>query len=414
MKRGKSSALFVITVLVIALLAYIGYFGAEAFGYRFNSFGQSINKGLDLQGGSSMLMEIKEDNVDTSTIERTIELISMRVNKMGVSEISITREGEKRIRIEIPGQFDTKSVLETVGKTGELQFVGPDDKVILTGKDVKDAIVQYDEKNQPVVGLEFNEEGTEKFAEATQKFQGQKITIKMDGEQLTSPVVSAVISDGKAVINGMASLEEATKQANIIKSGALPVTVETLSVKTVGPTIGMEAVGVSKKAAIVGIALVMIFMAVYYRVPGILSCIAIVLYVSLLLYAFAIFDVTLTLSGIAGFLLTVGMAVDANVLIFERIREELRTGKTLKSSVQSGFDKAFATILDSNVTTIIAAVSLYIIGTGSVKGFGLTLIIGIIISIFTALTITKFLLNLAVDMKLLNKPSHFGVKREEK
>ncbi|WP_040330260.1 protein translocase subunit SecD [Clostridium ihumii] len=414
MKRGKSSALFVITVLVIALLAYIGYFGAEAFGYRFNSFGQSINKGLDLQGGSSMLMEIKEDNVDTSTIERTIELISMRVNKMGVSEISITREGEKRIRIEIPGQFDTKSVLETVGKTGELQFVGPDDKVILTGKDVKDAIVQYDEKNQPVVGLEFNEEGTEKFAEATQKFQGQKITIKMDGEQLTSPVVSAVISDGKAVINGMASLEEATKQANIIKSGALPVTVETLSVKTVGPTIGMEAVGLSKKAAIVGIALVMIFMAVYYRVPGILSCIAIVLYVSLLLYAFAIFDVTLTLSGIAGFLLTVGMAVDANVLIFERIREELRTGKTLKSSVQSGFDKAFATILDSNVTTIIAAVSLYIIGTGSVKGFGLTLIIGIIISIFTALTITKFLLNLAVDMKLLNKPSHFGVKREEK
>lgn len=414
MKRGKSSALFVITVLVIALLAYIGYFGVEAFGYRFNSFGQSINKGLDLQGGSSMLMEIKEDNVDTSTIERTIELISMRVNKMGVSEISITREGEKRIRIEIPGQFDTKSVLETVGKTGELQFVGPDDKVILTGKDVKDAIVQYDEKNQPVVGLEFNEEGTEKFAEATQKFQGQKITIKMDGEQLTSPVVSAVISDGKAVINGMASLEEATKQANIIKSGALPVTVETLSVKTVGPTIGMEAVGLSKKAAIVGIALVMIFMAGYYRVPGILSCISIVLYVSLLLYAFAIFDVTLTLSGIAGFLLTVGMAVDANVLIFERIREELRTGKSLKSSVQSGFDKAFATILDSNVTTIIAAVSLYIIGTGSVKGFGLTLIIGIIISIFTALTITKFLLNLAVDMKLLNKPSHFGVKREEK
>ncbi|MGL4730093.1 MAG: protein translocase subunit SecD [Clostridium sp.] len=411
MKRGKSASLFIVATIVIALLAYVGYFGVEAFGYRFKSFGESINKGLDLQGGSSILMEIKADEVDSNTIERTIELISMRINKLGVSETSVTREGEKRIRIEIPGQFDTKSVLDTVGKTGELKFTDAEKNVILTGKDVKNAVAHYDDEGKPVVALEFNDEGTKKFADATTKNVGKQIAISMDEELLTNPQVNQPITDGKAVITGMKNLEEATKIANIIKSGALPVPVETLSVKTVGPTIGMEAVGLSKKAAIIGIALVMIFMAIYYRVPGVLCSLSIVLYVTLLLYAFAIFEVTLTLSGIAGFLLTVGMAVDANVLIFERIREELRTGKSVKSSVESGFDKALSTILDSNITTVIAAVSLYIVGTGSVKGFGLTLIIGIAISIFTALTVTKFFMRMAVNMGMLSKPSHFGVKK---
>ncbi|NEU03881.1 MULTISPECIES: protein translocase subunit SecD [Clostridium] len=411
MKRGKSVSLFIGAVVIIALLAYIGYFGAEAFGYRFKSFGQSINKGLDLQGGSSILMEIKADEVDKDTINRTIELISMRVNKLGVSETSVTREGDKRIRIEIPGQFDTKSVLDTVGKTGELKFTDSEKNIILSGQDVKNAVAQYDNEGKAVVGLEFNDEGTKKFADATTKNVGKQIAISMDDEVLTNPQVNQAITDGKAVITGMESLEDATRIANIIKSGALPVPVQTLSVKTVGPTIGMEAVGLSKKAAVVGIAFVMIFMSLYYKRPGVICSLAIVLYVCLLLYAFAIFEVTLTLSGIAGFLLTVGMAVDANVLIFERIREELRTGKSVKSSVESGFSKALATILDSNITTIIAAVSLYIIGTGSVKGFGLTLIIGIVISIFTALTVTKFLINMAVNIGILNKPSHFGVKK---
>jgi len=233
----------------------------------------------------------------------------------------------------------------------------------------------------------------------------------MDEEVLTNPVVNQVIREGKAVISGMASLEEAKSIANIIKSGALPVPVEAVSVKTVGPTIGMEALGLSKKAAVVGILFVMLFMMLYYRAPGVVCCFSLVLYVVLLLMTFAIFNVTLTLSGIAGFLLTVGMAVDANVLIFERIKEELKTGKSVKTSVESGFDKAFSSILDSNITTIIAAASLYFVGTGAVKGFGLTLMIGIVISIFTALTVTKFLLRKTIEMGLISKPSHFGVKR---
>lgn len=411
MKKGKSTTLFILSVVVIALLAYIGYFGINAFGYRVKSFGEAINKGLDLQGGSSILMEVKADKVDANIVERTIDLISRRINKLGVSEISVTREGDKRIRIEIPGQFDTKSVLNTVGKTGELKFIGPDKTEILTGKYVKDAVAHYDSEGKPLVGLEFNEEGTKKFAEATEKYLGQPIAITMDGEVLTNPKVSDVIREGKAVINGMSSLDEAKSIANIIKSGALPVPVEAVSVKTVGPTIGIESVGLSKKAAVIGISLVMLFMIIYYRRPGIISGLSIILYVILLLYCFAIFNVTLTLSGIAGFLLTVGMAVDANVLIFERIKEELKTGKSIKASVDSGFNKAFATILDSNITTIIAGLSLYFIGTGAVKGFGLTLIIGIVISIFTALTVTRFLLKASIGMGLISKPSHFGVKR---
>jgi len=409
--KGKSSALFIIAIGIIAFLAYAGYFGLEVFDYRIKSFGSAINKGLDLQGGSSLLMEVKADKVDSSTVDRTIELIAMRTNKLGVSEIAVTREGEKRIRIEIPGQFDTKEVLNTVGKTGELKFLGPDKEVVLTGKDVKDAVAHYDQEGKAVVGLELNDEGTKKFAEATEKFIGKQIAITMDEEVLTNPVVNQVIREGKAVISGMASLEEAKSIANIIKSGALPVPVEAVSVKTVGPTIGMEALGLSKKAAIVGILFVMLFMMLYYRAPGVVCCFSLVLYIVLLLMTFAIFNVTLTLSGIAGFLLTVGMAVDANVLIFERIKEELKTGKSVKTSVDSGFDKAFSSILDSNITTIIAAVSLYFVGTGAVKGFGLTLMIGIIISIFTALTVTKFLLRKTVEMGLISKPSHFGVKR---
>jgi len=411
MKKGKSGFLLIISALLIALLAYSGLFGINLGDYRVKSFGQSINKGLDLVGGTSLLMEIKADNVDSAVVNRTIELISRRVNKEGVSEIPIVQEGDKRIRIEIPGEFDSEKVLKTIGKTGELTFVDPEGNVILTGKDVKESSAYMTQEGKNLVSLKLNEEGTKKFADATQKFLGKPITIKMDEDVLTSPNVNSVISNGEAVIEGMKSLEEAKTISGIIQSGALPVPVEAVSVKTVGPTIGLEAMGLTKKAGAVGLLCVMLFMMLYYRAPGIIASVAVSLYVVILLYAFAAFGVVLTLSGAAAVILTIGMAVDANVLIFERTKEELRAGKSIRSAVDSGFDRALSSILDSNITTMIAGLVLYFMGTGSVKGFAVTLMIGIIISIFTALTVSKFLLKHAVNAGIITKPSHFGVKR---
>ena len=411
MKKKKSMILFLSSVLVIGILAFTGFHGVQIGDYRFKPFTQTINRGLDLQGGISVLEEVQGGSVDSKTLDRTIELISMRVNKMGVSETLVAKEGNNRIRIEIPGKFDSKEILDTVAKSGELKFVGPDKVTILTGKDVKDATAYINQENQPTIGLELNESGKKKFADATQKFLGQAITIYMDAEELTNPTVQAVIADGKAVITGSKSIEEASRQAQIIKSGALPVTLKAVSVKTVGATLGKDALALSIKAGVIAILFVFLFMLLYYRAPGMIASISLVLYVVLVLGAFSSINATLTLSGIAGFLLTIGMAVDANVLIFERTREELRTGKSIKSSVDAGFHRALPSILDSNITTIIAGLVLYMMGTGSVKGFALTLIIGVTISIFTALTCTKFLLKLAVEMGLINKTSHFGVKR---
>ncbi|EGO86475.1 preprotein translocase subunit SecD, partial [Clostridium botulinum C str. Stockholm] len=239
-------------------------------------------------------------------------------------------------------------------------------------------------------------------------------TIYMDGEVLTSPNVQSVITGGKATITGSATMEEANRQAKIIQSGALPVSLEAVEFKTVGATLGANALPLSMKAGAVGIGLILIFMLLYYKGPGIMADIALIFYVLIVLGAFVMFKVTLTLSGIAGFLLTVGMAVDANVLIFERIKEELRLGKSLNVAVNAGFNRALSSILDSNITTIIAGVVLYYLGSGGVKGFALTLMIGIVLSIFTALTVTRTLIRLGINMGLLSKASQFGVKREGK
>ncbi len=413
MKKRKSTILFLISVFVVGILAYSGFSGFQVGDYRFKPFTETINKGLDLQGGISVLEEIQGEKVDDKTMNTTIELINMRINKMGVSETLVVQEGNNRIRIEIPGKFDSKEVLDIVAKSGELKFVGPDGATILTGKDVKNASSYLGEGNKPTINLELNDAGKKKFAEATKKFLGQPISIFMDEDELTSPTVNDVITDGKAIITGSKTLEEATRQAQIIKSGALPVTLKAISVKTVGATLGKNALPLSMKAGGIGILFILLFMLLYYRAPGMIADISLILYVVLVLATFSAINATLTLAGIAAFLLTIGMAVDANVLIFERIKEELKTGKSIKSAVDSGFNKALSSILDSNITTIIAALVLYSIGTGAVKGFALTLMIGITISVFTALTSTKYLLKLAVEMGLLSKKSHFGVKKDK-
>jgi preprotein translocase subunit SecD len=409
--KTKSTITLIAIVLIVALFGYAGAYGITAGGYRVKSFGETINRGLDLQGGLSVWQEIQGDNVDLDAIERTIELISLRVNSMGVSETTVVREGQRRIRIDLPGKFDSKEVIETITKTGELKFVGPDNNVILTGKDVKDATVGFDELGKPAISLELNDSGTKVFAEATEKFLGQPIAIYMDEQMLTNPTVQAIITTGKASITGNKSVEEAGRQAQIIKSGALPVSLKTVAVKTVGATLGATALPNSVKAGALGIGLAFLFMILFYRVPGILANVALSVFVILNLLVFSGIGATLTLSGIAGFLLSVGMALDANMLIFERIKEELKAGKSIRASIDAGFHRALTSILDSNITTILAGVILYYLGSGAVRGFALTLVIGILVSMFTAITVTRLLMKLSVNAGLLSKPWHFGVKR---
>jgi protein-export SecD/SecF family membrane protein len=409
--KTKSRITLLVTILIVALFGYIGANGMTVGGYRVKSFGETINRGLDLQGGLSVWQEIQGENVDLDALERTIELLSLRVNSMGVSETTVAREGARRIRIDLPGKFDSKEVIDTLTKTGELKFVGPDKNVILTGQDVKNATVAFDELGKPAISLELNDSGTKKFAEATEKFLGQPIAIYMDEQILTNPTVQSVIATGKASITGNMTVEEAGRQANIIKSGALPVSLKTVAVKTVGATLGATALPSSIKAGTLGIGLAFLFMILFYRLPGVLANIALTVFVILNLLVFSWIGATLTLSGIAGFLLSVGMALDANMLIFERIKEELKAGKSVRSSIEAGFHRALTSILDSNITTILAGVVLYYLGSGAVRGFALTLIIGILVSMFTAITVTRMLMKLSVNAGLLSKPWHFGVKR---
>lgn len=408
--KGKSAVLFFVCVFVIGLLAYFGAMGATIGDYQIKSLSQTINKGLDLQGGISVVEEIQSnEKIKPEDLDRTIELISMRINKMGVSETTISKEGTKRIRIDIPGKFDSKEVIDTVGKTGKLKFVGPDKQEILTGSDVKNASAGLDPQNGgPIVSLDLNDAGAKKFADATAKFRGQKIAIYMDEDLLTDPVVEDVITTGKAIIRGSKSLEEAKKQAGVIKSGALPLPIKTVEVKVVGPTLGANAMPQSILAGKVGIGIVFLFMILYYRLPGLIADIALVLYIVLLLGVFSAIGSTLTLPGIAGFLLTIGMAVDANVLIIERMKEELKSGKSPKAAIEAGFHRALSSILDSNITTIISGLVLYVLGSGSVKGFALTLIIGVLLSMFTAITISRFLTRLAAKAGFFNKKWTIG------
>lgn len=412
-KRGRSSALFVAAVLVILFLAFSGFKGFVLGGWQIKSFNDVIKKGLDLQGGVSVLMEIQEDQVTREQLESTKEHIALRVNKLGVAETIVTTEGEKRIRVDIPGAFDSQEIVDSLSKSGNLIFKGPQGDEILTGKDVKKASAVLNQQDgKPVVSLELNEDGQKAFAQATGKYVGQKISVYMDDEVLTSPTVQTQITDGNAMITGSTNLDDAKKLAGIINSGALPVTVKAVSVNNVGAQLGATALPNSLKAGILGIGLVFLFMISYYRIPGMLASVALTLYITLTLLIFSEIGVTLTLPGIAALLLTIGMAVDANVLIFERIKEELKKGISIKTAVKKGFENALSSIVDSNVTTILAGLILYFIGSGSVKGFAVTLMIGIIVSLFTSLIVTKLLVNLSVEIGLLNKLWHFGVKRE--
>lgn len=410
MKKKSSITIFVIILMLLSFLAYSGLEGLSVGGYRFKSFGEVIKRGLDLQGGVSVVLEIQADTVTPEELNSVKSLLDLRVNKIGVSETVTTTEGTKRVRIDIPGVFNSSEIVTSLQTTGNLTFTDPDGKVILTGSDVTSASAMLDSTSKPIISLVLNASGTEKFKAATERLIGKAITIKMDDEILSAPTVNDVIGDGNAMITGMESVEVAQNLANIINSGALPYPVKAVQVQTVGPSLGAGVMANVKIAALIGVGLIFLFLISRYKKPGFLASIALGFYVWLLLFVFYGIDATMSLAGIAGFLLTIGMAVDANVLIFERIREELRVTNNVHKAIEAGFHNAMSSILDSNFTTIIAGLVLYFVGSGSVKGFALTLMIGIVISMFSALVITKQLMWIGVRMGFLKNEKDFGVK----
>lgn len=413
-KKSKSSVIFIILVAVIAFLAFAGFKGFVIGGWQIKSFDKVITRGLDLQGGVSVLMEIQQDTVSKEELESAKQHISLRVNKLGVAETVVTTEGQKRIRVDIPGMTNSKEIVDSLKQSGNLVFKGPNGDEILTGQDVKKATAEMNQQQGGYeVGLEFTDEGTKKFADATGKYLGQNITIYLDDQKISDARVQVQITDGRASIETHDTLEGNKKLAGLINSGALPIPVKEVSVTNVGAELGATAFPNSIKAGMIGVGVIFLFMLINYRREGLMADIALTLYIVLTLLAFIEVGVTLTLPGIAAFLLTIGVAVDANILMFERTKEELKKGYTIKAAVKKGEENAMSSIVDSNVTTLLAALILYSIGSGPVKGFAITLMMGIVISLFTGLVITKILVNLAVDMGFIKKASHFGVKLQK-
>lgn len=372
----------------------------------------SIKQGLDLQGGTHVVLQAvdtPELKVDDDAVNRSVKIIERRVNELGLTEPVIQRQGKDRIIVELPGVKDPEKAIAMLGRTAMLQFKDQDGNVVLTGKDLKDAKAQITSGNQAVVGLEFNDEGGQKFADLTARNIGRQIAIVLDGDVLTAPVVQEAITGGKAQISGSRNIEEAEQLAILLRSGSLPVKIEILENRTVGPTLGQDSKEKSIKAFSIGIIAIFVFMLLFYRLSGIVADIALLLYVMLLLLAMRYLEATLTLPGIAGIILSIGMAVDANVLIFERFKEEVRKGKTLRSAMEAGFGRALITIFDSNITTLMAAAVLFYLGTGPVKGFAVTLALGVVLSMFTAVTVTKFLLRFLIASNLTKNPAFFGI-----
>ena len=371
----------------------------------------SIRQGLDLQGGTHVVLQAVDTpdaKVDDDALNRVVKIIERRVNELGLTEPTIQRQGKDRIIVELPGVKDPDKAIAMLGRTALLEFKDVTGKTVLTGKDLKNSKAHVGQNNQAVVGLEFSDDGAKKFATLTAQNIGKPISILLDGEILTSPVVQEVITGGNAQISGSRNVEEAEHLAILLRSGSLPVKVEVMETRTVGPTLGQDSKDMSVKAFGIGTISVFVFMVLFYRMSGLVADIALLLYIMLVLLAMKYLNATLTLPGIAGIILSIGMAVDANVLIFERFKEEIRKGKTLRSAMEAGFNKAFTTIFDSNITTIMAAVVLFYLGTGPIRGFAITLALGVVLSMFSAITITRELLRFLIGSNLIKNPAFFG------
>ena len=416
MKKSRAMITLLVTVLLLGLLGYTAVYGI---GKETSGAAKNIKQGLDLAGGVSITYQVVgEGEPSEADMKDTIYKLQRRVESYS-TEAQVYQEGSDRINIEIPGVSDANAILEELGQPGSLYFMSADGAEVLTGTDVTDAQAgtQQDKmgNTQYVVQLTLTEDGATKFAVATALAAPNHdiIYIIYDDVIVSAPSVNEEIRDGMAVITGMASFEEADRLASTIRIGGLKLELEELRSNVVGAQLGSEAIRTSLMAGAIGMALVILFIIIIYFIPGVAASLALGIYVGLVVILLNAFDITLTLPGIAGIILSIGMAVDANVIIFARIREELATGKTVQSAVKIGFQKALSAIIDGNVTTLIAALVLGIKGSGSVRGFAQTLALGIIVSMFTALFVTRMILNALYALGLKNV-KFYGVGKEKK
>ncbi len=404
MKNSKTKGLLGLLVL-LAAIGLFGFFGYDTM--------DDIKLGLDLAGGVSITYQTVETSPTAEEMSDTIYKLQQRVQNYS-TEAEVYQEGSNRINIDIPGVSDANSILEELGKPGSLIFVDEAGQVLLTGDQVASAKAGITEQNgirAYIVSLTFTDEGTKAFADATTANVGKRIAIIYDGRLYSNPVVREAITGGQCQIDGMSDYDEAEQLASTIRIGSLSLELEELRSNVVGAKLGEEAISTSLKAGTIGFAIVAVFMVAVYLVPGLAAVLALALYVGLILILLSAFDVTLTLPGIAGIILSVGMAVDANVIIFTRIKEEIGVGKTVRSAIKTGFAKALSAILDGNITTLIAAAVLYLRGSGTVKGFATTLAIGIVLSMVTALFITKGAL-IALYNVGFEDAKFYGTKKE--
>lgn len=403
-KKSKAILKLIVVLVLTGAFCVLGYLNAK-----------NIKLGLDLNGGVSITYQTVDENPTKEQMSDTVYKLQLKAQGYS-DEAQVYQEGKNRINIDIPGATDANAILEELGEPGTLEFADENGNVLLTGDDVKTAtagMTNENNKKEYVIELNFTEAGAKKFAEATKNNVGKRIFIIYNNDVISSPNVKEAINGGQASISPIESYEEANNIASTIRIGALPVKLTELRSNVIGATLGVEAISTSLKAAAIGIALVILFMLFVYRLPGLASSIALVLYVGLEIVLLQAFEVTLTLPGIAGVILSIGMAVDANVIIFTRVKEELGNGKATDKAIKAGFEKALSAILDGNITTLIAAAVLYLRGTGTVRSFATTLAIGIVVSLITALFVTRALLNAFYEFGAEN-PKLYGVKKETK
>ena len=412
----------VFLLLLVSVLVMLPSRTEIKFGER--SWETRVLLGLDLQGGAHLVYRADVSGIGDMEVSDALagvrDVIERRVNAFGVSEpvVQTNRVGDEyRVIVELAGVHDTQAAIEQIGETPQLDFrreVNPEEAVEqfniddpsqitgpvfertdLTGKNLKRSTVGFDQvTGTPEVTLEFDDEGSQMFADLTKNNLQKRIAIYLDGVPISAPVVQSEITNGKAVISGGFTLPEAKQLAQRLNAGALPVPVELIGQQTVGPTLGRESIQQSIAAGVIGFLAVVVFMIVFYRAPGVVAGIALLLYVSMFIMLLKLLPITLTLAGVAGFILSIGMAVDANVLIFERFRENVRAGKSVGYALENGFTEAWSSIRDSNVSSLLTAIILYTFGTSIIRGFAVTFSIGIVLSMFTAIAVTKTLMEL--------------------
>lgn len=404
-------------VLTAVLIVFLGFTTVVGIGGKHSGAAKNIKLGLDLAGGVSITYQVKDKNPTESEMSDTIYKLQRRVEQYS-TEATVYQEGNDRINIEIPGVTNANEILDELGKPGSLEFQTEDGATVITGSDVSTATARSGQdkmgNTEYSVELSLNDEGKEKFAKATEANVGKTIAIIYDGETISDPAVNQAIPDGIAYITGNFTFEEAENLASTIRIGGLKLELEELRSNVVGAQLGEQAINTSLKAGAIGLAIVFLFMIFVYYLPGLASSLALIIYTELVMVILNAFEVTLTLPGIAGIILSIGMAVDANVIIFARVKEEIALGKSVRNSLKSGFQKAMSAIVDGNVTTLIAAAVLWLKGSGSVKGFAQTLAIGIIVSMFTALVITRLIIFSFYSVGLRSEKLYYHKTKERK